>query len=297
MIPQKAVPLRVVPLVPAQRPPAPPVPLVPPVPPAPQPQPVAQTQPTYVSSTTMTEGMNTEPRLGPETLLCTYSRKTTSRAVMAEDGLCDYAIYDSLYANHVNKLSGTKQLEQEVYAFLSAANDYKRTTLGVGFAFQHLKEVEKDLQPRSPSPLEVFWERKVFHAGIIDTPAEIFGPKLKEAIFTLKVCKHTRYAANLKYVPEHYAVLTSLDTKARVFTYDNEKGLNAKLCRVKSEELDVDFGIAAFDVDYDDYSNVCGSINKFGRHSRLKTLRRIVDYYRRLTSTDFAEASCMAIVP
>ncbi|KAK8756510.1 hypothetical protein V5799_000781 [Amblyomma americanum] len=112
-----------------------------------------------------------------------------------------------------------------------------------------------------------------------------------------EVCRHSRYVANLKYVPEHYAMLTSLDTRVRVFTYDNEQGLSAKLCRVKSEELDVNYGIAAFDVDYDDYSNMCGSINKFGRHSRLKTLRRIVDYYRRLTSSDFAEPSCMAVVP
>ncbi|KAK8784617.1 hypothetical protein V5799_009017 [Amblyomma americanum] len=64
-----------------------------------------------------------------------------------------------------------------------------------------------------------------------------------------------------------------------------------RLCKVKYQERDVTFGIAAYDVDYDDYANECGSINKFGENSRLKALRKIVDFYKNLSSQMFNEAS------
>ncbi|KAK8772831.1 hypothetical protein V5799_012636 [Amblyomma americanum] len=71
-----------------------------------------------------------------------------------------------------------------------------------------------------------------------------------------------------------------------------------QLCKVKYQERDVTFGIAVYDVDYDDYDNECGSINKFGENSRLKALRKIVDYCKNLGGQMFNEASCTsAVVP
>ncbi|KAK8787796.1 hypothetical protein V5799_022426 [Amblyomma americanum] len=68
------------------------------------------------------------------------------------------------------------------------------------------------------------------------------------------------------------------------------------LCKVKGKVADVIFGIAAYDVDFDDYANECSSLNKFGSHSRLKTLRRIIDYYKSLASDNFDEKLCTSIV-
>ncbi|KAK8759266.1 hypothetical protein V5799_003110 [Amblyomma americanum] len=68
------------------------------------------------------------------------------------------------------------------------------------------------------------------------------------------------------------------------------------LCKVKGKVLDLNFGIAVYDVDFDDYANECSSLNKFGSHSRLRTLRKIVDYYKSLSSDRFDEASCTSIV-
>ncbi|XP_077491760.1 uncharacterized protein LOC144102340 [Amblyomma americanum] len=107
-----------------------------------------------------------------------------------------------------------------------------------------------------------------------------------------EVCKDRNYQYNLRYEPQHFAVLTYESTNRSAFTYDNEDGLAAKLCKVKYQERDVTFGIAAYDVDYDDYANECGSINKFGENSRLKALRKIVDFYKNLGSQMFNEASC-----
>ncbi|KAL1427319.1 hypothetical protein MTO96_017607 [Rhipicephalus appendiculatus] len=74
--------------------------------------------------------------LGPETLLCTYGRRTTSDAVMASDGLCDYAFYDSLYALGQNKLSTSRPFTTDLQTFIRGASKYKKTSSGVAFAFE-----------------------------------------------------------------------------------------------------------------------------------------------------------------
>ncbi|KAK8764163.1 hypothetical protein V5799_033228 [Amblyomma americanum] len=63
--------------------------------------------------------------------------------------------------------------------------------------------------------------------------------------------------------------------------------------KVKNETRDVTYAIIACDVDYDDQ---CGSLNKFGKHGRLKALCKIVDYYKSPTEDKFNEASCSKVV-
>ncbi|XP_054923945.1 uncharacterized protein [Dermacentor andersoni] len=361
---------------------------------------------------------------------------------MPSDGLCDYAFYDSLYAQGRNKLSSGEPFEEDLQTFMRVAAKYNKTTSGVGFAFEYLQDAENDLKQRSPSPLAIFWSSKIFHVGILDTPEQPHPAKWQQAIAILKVmdrlldsqrargqrsltvfagplpeddwsralarhfsklrfhpdllivlghyqfgdntiknctvmpptrhpddaptdnvakayhydlsngpfslrefyasngvsqglltvtmkgrwtepktrdamdffspclydpssesfgsytevCKHTRYAAQLKYSPSHYAMLAHHATDARAFAYDNEDGLRDKLCRVKRDVDDVNFGIAAYDVDYDDYGNHCASLNMYGPHSRLKALRRIVDYFRSLVSNAFDERACTSVV-
>ncbi|KAH7950241.1 hypothetical protein HPB49_021551 [Dermacentor silvarum] len=379
--------------------------------------------------------------LGIETLLCTYGRRTTSDAVMASDGLCDYAFYDSLYAQGRNKLSTGGQFKPDLQTFMRVAAKYNKTTSGVAFAFDYLQEAENDLKQKNPSPLAVFWSSNIFHVGILDTPRSPKPTKWQQAIVTLKtmhdlldhqrvlghrsftvfagpfpdddwsrelaryfselrfnpdllivlghyrfgdntienctvmpptrhpddtfhvvaeayrydlsngafslrefytsngvsrgllsvtmkgrwtepktrdamdfyspclydpsaesfgsyadVCKHTRYADQLKYSASHYAMLARHATDARAFAYDNEEGLRDKLCRVKRDVYDMHFGIAAYDVDYDDYDNHCSSLNMYGPHSRLKALRKIVDYFRGLIDSRFDERACTSVV-
>ncbi|XP_075726042.1 uncharacterized protein LOC142767713 [Rhipicephalus microplus] len=109
------------------------------------------------------------------------------------------------------------------------------------------------------------------------------------------VCRHSRYTSRLKYSDSHYAMLARHATKKRTFAYDNEEGFYDKICKVKEDVHDVSFGIAAYDVDYDDYGNQCGSLNLYGRHSRLKTLRSIVDYFRTLIDEKFSERVCTSL--
>ncbi|XP_077489660.1 uncharacterized protein LOC144100663 [Amblyomma americanum] len=111
-----------------------------------------------------------------------------------------------------------------------------------------------------------------------------------------EVCRATDFASNLRFQSRHQAMLTYETTNRTLFAYDNEVGLAAKLCTVKNEALDATFGIAAYDVDYDDYANECGVVNKYGKHSRLKALRKITDYYRNLPNQLFDQELCMRVV-
>ncbi|KAK8782999.1 hypothetical protein V5799_015660 [Amblyomma americanum] len=112
-----------------------------------------------------------------------------------------------------------------------------------------------------------------------------------------EVCTDRNYVSQLDYKAKHYTMLTHHSTQRDVFAYDNEEGLCAKLCKVKSKVPDVRFGIAVYDVDYDDFENECPLLNTFGSHSRLKALRKIVDFFKTLTSYEFDEASCTSVVP
>ncbi|XP_037523758.1 uncharacterized protein LOC119400952 [Rhipicephalus sanguineus] len=412
------------------------------------PKPLEPTSPTETRrpppvepSPTVTTPTEIPKELGPETLLCTYGRRTTSDAVMASDGLCDYAFYDSLYALDKNKLSTLRPFTTDLETFMRRASKYKKTSSGVAFAFEHLNDAERDLKNRSLSPLTVFWWRKIFHAGVLDTPESPKPRQWQHAIAMLKklddllesqralghsaitvftapfpesdwslalaryftkvrfnpdllimlghypfgdnmiqdcivmpptrhpddaapdyvlknysydlsngafslrefyandgsshgmlsvtlkgrwtepktrdamdfyspciydpseesfgsyteVCRHSRYVSWLDYSFSHYAMLARHATKKRAFAYDNEEGIYDKLCKVKEDVQDVSFGIAAYDVDYDDYGNQCESLNLYGRHSRLKALRSIVDYFRTLFDEQFSERVCTSL--
>ncbi|XP_077489181.1 uncharacterized protein LOC144100004 isoform X2 [Amblyomma americanum] len=341
-------------------------------PPGPAP-PMAVEVPVLVDDPTKTQG--------PETLLCTYGARTKAGAVMAEDGLCDYAFFDSLYKDDKNTLVDHARFEQDLKTFLRAARRYTRTALGLAFAFLRMARTSTDLRQTQPSPLEEFWRLRIFHAGVLDTVENTYSQQMQEAISLLKmfhdlasargqptltalalptphrdwatfladqgrnlgyypdmfvvhghyifgdhtvdpcavmpptryssvelpkdffrdyrfdlVCRDRKYAPQLRYKPDHRAVLTHNPALRRAFAYDNEQGLGTKLCKVKGEVLDLNFGIAVYDVDFDDYANECSSLNKFGSHSRLRTLRKIVDYYKSLSSDRFDEASCTSIV-
>ncbi|KAL3197235.1 hypothetical protein MRX96_014844 [Rhipicephalus microplus] len=376
-----------------------------------------------------------------------------SDAVMASDGLCDYAFYDSLYALGQNKLTSSRLFSADLETFIRGASKYKKTSSGMALAFEHLNDAERDLKNVTLTALGFFWWRKIFHVGILNTPELPKPTEWQQAIAVLKeldnrlepqralghnaitvfaapfpdndwgallwrdtynlfhvnvltrsnkanfypdllimpghypfgdnmiqdclvmpptrhpddavpdhatrsysydlsngafslrefyasdggsrgmlsvtlkgrwaepkerdamdffapcthdasaesfgsyteVCKHSRYTSRLKYSNSHYAMLARHATRKRTFAYDNEEGFYDKICKVKEDVQDVSFGIAAYDVDYDDYGNQCGFLNLYGRHSRLKTLRSIVDYFRTLIDEKFSERVCTSL--
>lgn len=67
----------------------------------------------------------------------------------------------------------------------------------------------------------------------------------------------------------------------RVFSFDNQAVLVEKLCRVRAQQLSFAFGILAYDVDYDDFEDVCTD-NLFGSFTRLFTLEDVLYYFRKV---------------
>ncbi|KAH7950239.1 hypothetical protein HPB49_021519 [Dermacentor silvarum] len=99
-----------------------------------------------------------------------------------------------------------------------------------------------------------------------------------------------RNKVQLTYSGKHCAMLTYNPVTKLAFVYDNEDALAVKLCSAKAQDTELKFGVAAYDIDYDDYENQCGFLNKYGRHSRLKQLKMVVDYFR--SSPMFNEEAC-----
>ncbi|KAL1472693.1 hypothetical protein MTO96_022867 [Rhipicephalus appendiculatus] len=100
-----------------------------------------------------------------------------------------------------------------------------------------------------------------------------------------------RFVALFNYSTVHHAVITYIESLRRTFVYDDERAFAEKLCRVKALGTDVPFGIAVYDLDYDDFENKCQRQNMHGAFSRLKALRKIVDYFK-MDAASFNETSC-----
>ncbi|XP_037521996.1 uncharacterized protein LOC119399251 [Rhipicephalus sanguineus] len=93
-----------------------------------------------------------------------------------------------------------------------------------------------------------------------------------------EVCKSPNYTSPATYDPSVDAAQFRHATEPIVFSYDDRKGLNKKLCTIKEEHTVTKFGIAVFDVDYADFSNVCKS--RGGPFARLHLLRSVLNFFR-----------------
>ncbi|KAL3197224.1 hypothetical protein MRX96_014833 [Rhipicephalus microplus] len=93
--------------------------------------------------------------------------------------------------------------------------------------------------------------------------------------------------APLNYSVDHYAMITYVAKIDRTFSYDDERAF--------AEKMRVPFGIAVYDVDYDDYYNKCSSLNLYGAHSHLKALRKVVNYFKS-PAVPYSEVACRTFV-
>ncbi|KAL1444897.1 hypothetical protein MTO96_029424 [Rhipicephalus appendiculatus] len=135
---------------------------------------------------------------------------------------------------------------------------------------------------------------KFFDACVSDPNSNSFGRYTEVCpATTMKQGKKEEF--QLTYSTTHCAIRAYSPTLNRVFAYDNEFGLTVKLCAAKADNTNIKFGIAAFDIDYDDYDNTCVSLNTYGRHSRLQQLKMIVDHFRSYPGNTFLENRCRLI--
>ncbi|KAK8764840.1 hypothetical protein V5799_032549 [Amblyomma americanum] len=115
--------------------------------------------------------------------------------------------------------------------------------------------------------------------GVIDVPVFQFVVEEIPSLFDcLKVCNHKEYSKLMKY-DVRYDVVYTKKGDSHIFTYDNEKAFFQKLCKLKANHTKLKYGIAVYDLEYEDYNGLCALQKHFeGPYSRLQALRKIVDF-------------------
>ncbi|KAL1427331.1 hypothetical protein MTO96_017618 [Rhipicephalus appendiculatus] len=104
-----------------------------------------------------------------------------------------------------------------------------------------------------------------------DPSAESFGSYTE-------VCEDRSFTEDTQNKLSVYGTLYYNRNDGRMFAFDNDTTFNEKLCRLRAQHLSFAIAVAAYDVDYDDYSNVCAPINPFSEFSRLVNLKYVLDY-------------------
>ncbi|XP_070379085.1 uncharacterized protein [Dermacentor albipictus] len=106
----------------------------------------------------------------------------------------------------------------------------------------------------------------------------------------VEICTDNYWRSRLQYNNLFTAMYAADPSDSRRFVYDDEYSLCQKMCSIKgSLGHRVRFGIAVYDLEYEDYLDRCSWLNKFGAFSRVKMVRKIVDYFRNSEDSDLRE--------
>ncbi|KAK8760903.1 uncharacterized protein LOC144110237 [Amblyomma americanum] len=106
------------------------------------------------------------------------------------------------------------------------------------------------------------------------------------------VCIAAPFSNTLKY-DLHGRAMRAYDAQRRLmYFYDNEQALSEKLCRVKANYTQVLFGLAVFDLEYEDGDNICSTRNRFGSFSRLKMVAKVLDFFSSKYTDGTQENNC-----
>ncbi|XP_077490956.1 uncharacterized protein LOC144101696 [Amblyomma americanum] len=405
--------------------------------------PTTRTTTTTPATTTATPTASTKsPRaaMDEQPLVCTMGSRISSARMFPPDGLCEYIFFDSVDKDNRNPLAYPHLWDSDLTIFIDAYARYSTTAFGIGFAYDKVFTLVRQLRLNTiPSLLEPFWQKNIFHFGILDTgtrnvrqvdvsialdvlqeldkevqgqrqlgnPSFIFlaglitddswltfyedkftnvykpdlfiaqghyfygdntfrncrvmpptvltmpdglndtyqndltvaGSTLKKLsdkgvpiVWAISVTMKGRWTMTppLQGLPDFLlacvqnltatsfgsyaeictsssfrqrqysqtfdAILTRHNTDNVLFAYDNEMGLCRKLCTVKSQRLSLPFGITVYDLDYEDFSNTCRVMNKFGTFSRLRAIRSVLNFFRTKFRTDKELADCFQLV-
>nr|XP_054926325.1 uncharacterized protein LOC129384745 [Dermacentor andersoni] len=85
-----------------------------------------------------------------------------------------------------------------------------------------------------------------------------------------------------RYDPAYKSGIFSNSTHA--LTVETEQSIKAKLCAVKAEFIDLDYGVAVYDIDADMDDSPCDKVEYTGQYKRLKLIRKINDFMKAYTS-------------
>ncbi|XP_077490957.1 uncharacterized protein LOC144101697 [Amblyomma americanum] len=178
---------------------------------------------------------------------------------------------------------------------------------GIDDAYQHdLSLAAATLNRLSGRGLSIIWALSVTMKGrwTMALPVQGFDDFLSGCLHDAsapsfgsyaEICRNPDFLQG-RYSDKYDAILASHGTAKVLFAYDNEVGLCRKLCRVKSQRLLLPFGIAVYDLDYDDFSNTCSETNKYGPFSRLHAIRGIVNFFRTRFNRFTEFTACLRLI-
>ncbi|KAL1427234.1 hypothetical protein MTO96_017528 [Rhipicephalus appendiculatus] len=121
-----------------------------------------------------------------------------------------------------------------------------------------------------------------------DPKAESFGS-------VAQVCNNRSFRAQVQYKSGVRGKLFYHQSNGRVFAFDNDSTLVQKVCRLRLQLLSVPFGVAAFDIDYDDFSGVCSWRDNHKPFARLVILREVLVYFQEIFRTSYYLDHCLSI--
>ncbi|KAL1413904.1 hypothetical protein MTO96_007953 [Rhipicephalus appendiculatus] len=120
------------------------------------------------------------------------------------------------------------------------------------------------------------------------TPGPFFGSYTD-------ICNTPPFTTNVLHEVQRYAMRTFDPATRRMFVYDDEQALCQKLCLVKTNHTNVPFGVAVYDVDYEDTDNTCSDLNLRDNYSRLKTVRNVANFLARKFTDPSKESECSSL--
>ncbi|XP_070380445.1 uncharacterized protein [Dermacentor albipictus] len=124
---------------------------------------------------------------------------------------------------------------------------------------------------------------------VYDPAAESFGSYAE-------VCNDPKFGQEYNYSLQLHAAQFYSATDRRLLSFDDEVALGQKLCTIKAQHTSIDIGIAAFDLDYEDFSNACASTSWGGRFSRLRALKLLLNFFRTQFNDSSAKDVCLGLV-
>ncbi|XP_070390209.1 uncharacterized protein [Dermacentor albipictus] len=127
--------------------------------------------------------------------------------------------------------------------------------------------------------------------------AEVFAPCVTSSqgpfygSYT-EVCDTPPFSNNLLHDGKRYAMRTYDKASRRMFVYDNEETMCKKLCLLKANYTKLEFGVAIYDLDYEDTEDTCSSLNTQGAYSRTKVVSTVHRYFASQFTDPSKEAEC-----
>nr|XP_054926328.1 uncharacterized protein LOC129384751 [Dermacentor andersoni] len=116
-------------------------------------------------------------------------------------------------------------------------------------------------------------------------------PAGDQIVSITKACSNQGFNSTFYYDGTYEASVAYDSSKNWLFTYDSALSLRTKLCGSKRAAVDVNYTLAAVNIQFEDYMNICG----FGPYHRLTMLKAIADFLSRNYTSAAQEHACKAL--